>query len=1331
MSTINSNADYNFDNYEIIKILGSGAFSQVFLGTQLSTGQKVAIKVLKSGTSNEADTLEKRIIRFKREMKLCAELYHANIVKVLDFGKSNEGDLFTVFEYVPGKTLGEILLEEGALTVKRTFKIMAQILAAITSAHKNGIIHRDLKPDNIMISTDGSDSVKLLDFGISTFINDDTDSVRITLTQDFLGTPAYASPEQVRGEHVSRKADIFAWGLIFIECLTGENAYNETNKAKLVQKQLSKDPVPIPASIRNHSLGDFLSWVLQKNPQRRAADTSEVLKRYNLLSSSSIPQSSGFIKANEKTVHELINLERKDFRTLTRRKISTLICEIKLVPGPGDKSSEFLDCLYHESFELCRSLAENNGAYIAACSGGRLVLYFGYPSPGDFHARSAAKTALDFSSSLVQTQKALLVRHQAELIWKISVHTGEVTIRKTSDTDEVFGTLLGDAAELCTRAPDNEILTSHPVFERLQKSFNFHDLSKKDKTFRLTGMREVQSLFSRYKNEQLHGRYTELQKLEAIRLRSLNEGQAVMIQGEAGIGKSRFMAESVTTTSIERSAIYELLCYPENSNSALAPFLDFLKKYFKIGEFKSQKKCSQSILTELKNCSINSKDYLALMYYWMGIESKDYPPLEVAPKKQKELFLELTCSLFLEHILEDKSTLIFDDLHWADPTSLELLSMMLDEINNYSCIILMSARPEFISPWNKKLISLITLEGLNENDVSQMVRARLGQTDLPVKLIDTIIQKVDGNPLFAEEMISSILSEDEIIFNERDVPDTLRELFSNKLDRIGEAKLTAQLASVIGRKFNYDLLKAIHPKEESILLADLTQLLSSGFIHVVPRSDSLQYVFHHALVCDNAYESMNAEMCRDAHMKAAGELSEKLAKDKSKNAEFNPVIRELAYHYLKCENFKSAMKYQNMAGKQVLRLSAYREAIEYFEVALQCLPKTKSIDKEVEIEIRIKLGSCLKTVFGWNDQRAIDEYDLIMELCKNNEKKYIEELTPIVFGRWAAVMMRLEFRNALTLAKQHLVFAQSTDNSEVLMQAHLTVANNLYWMGEIEDAMEHIEQSLFYHKGLNSSNLIEKVGYEPVTMVYMLKVWCKWNFGKINEAEFLLNETISFAKNLKHPFTEAIITQAAAWHYFHTLDVEKCSIFAKELVKISKKFSMVFYEGVGLLFQGWSMAKEGKYEQGIQMIKDANQNYINPDQGHFLNSLYSCALAEVLLENDQSREAKEILEFALKIAIQHDEKPYIPELYRLLAEEAVSRDDTSDALHLITESIKFSEKQKMLTYKLRSSLDLTTIKLMNDNEDGVILLELLVREFDKKEDCPELIEARQLIIDPL
>lgn len=1320
--TADNSPETRFENYTILQNLGAGAFSKVYLAEQLSTGQKVALKVLNLDTDGERDTVEARIVRFKREMKLCAELNHTNIVKVLDFGKSSHGELFTVFEYIPGKTLGDLIREEGALSVKRAFRIMDQVLSAVSAAHEKDIIHRDIKPDNIMVSID--DSVKLLDFGISRFVNEDKDAVRVTLTQDFLGTPAYSAPEQVRGDSVNFKADIFAWGLIFIECLTGENAYNETNKARLVQKQLSKSPVPLPTSLSSTPFGHFLTWILQKDPQRRAAETKEVLRRFRLIPYESVPNSSGFLKARDKTVHEFININKEEYKALTRQKISTLYCEFSIEDNSAEQSSQFIDCLFFECFELCRSIAESNGAYTASMAGGRIIFYFGYPSEGEFHIRSAAKTALDISSSLVQSERSLSVRHNVQLTWKMGLHTGDITIRKSFENEQLFGKVLSESSQICSRSRPNEITAGFEVYSLLQKSFNFHKID--ENFYRLTGMREVQGLFSRYKNEQLHGRNIELSRLEAIRQRSLHEGQAVIIQGEAGIGKSRFMAESVTSTAIERSAIYELLCFPENKNSSLAPFLDFLRKYFKIDEYDNEEQRDISILNELEDCSFNSEEYISLLYFWLGVNSNQFPPLEIAPIKLRDLFFENTVKLFLEHILEAKSTLIFDDLHWADPTSLELLSLILKDLHRHSCIILMSARPEFISPWNEKLISIIQLEGLEEDAVSTMIRSRLDQKNLPDDYIKTIIRKVDGNPLFAEEVVKVIASVEDISTLEQSVPNSLKELFSDRLRKIGEAKLTAQLASVIGRRFTYDLLREIHPNGEGILLADLTQLLAAGFIHVIPSSDTLEYVFHHALVCDNAYESIDSEECRGIHSKIA-EILEQKYRAQEKSEDFVPIIRDIAHHFLRSENYEEALEYHFKYGRQLLRLSAYKEALDYFRTALRCYEKLSKKDDRKELEIRLKIALCLKTIYGWDYPEAALEYDRTIALSEKLGGELVEELAPVIFGRWVALMMRLEFDKALVLARQYLKFAESTESDEVLMQAHLTLANNLYWIGSLKETHEQIQKSLAYHQKLNSEELIEKVGYEPVTMAYMFDVFCNWHFGHYSKADELLKEYMASVEALNHPFSNAIMIQAAAWHWYHVSNSEKCLQYSLKLIQVSEEFNLPFYKGIGMLFSGWSKAIEGDAEVGLEEITEANDKYINPEKGRFFNSVYACTKAEALCCLGREKEAQQILREAVELAIQANEKCYLSELYRLLAEASLGLEKIEEAENMAQSSVKTAAEMGMLSYQLKSSLDLNSILLISDNTSEITALAQLLKSFDPEENSTELSDARQLV----
>jgi serine/threonine protein kinase len=251
--------------YRIEGHLGTGAFGDVFRAVQEKTGQVVALKVLKPRYGSGAPSMERQLARFRREMRVCAELHHAHIVRLIDSGETERGLLFSVFECVPGATLAEHLQDKGAITVRSTIDLMSQVLDALICAHGKGVIHRDLKPNNIMVSATGlRPQITVLDFGISAFLDGTLiDEFRnLTVTREVLGTPAYAAPEQLRGETPSVKSDLYAWGLVFVECILGRRLFDGASSMEIAHRQLSSEPVWLPAKLHGHWLGTLLRWVL-------------------------------------------------------------------------------------------------------------------------------------------------------------------------------------------------------------------------------------------------------------------------------------------------------------------------------------------------------------------------------------------------------------------------------------------------------------------------------------------------------------------------------------------------------------------------------------------------------------------------------------------------------------------------------------------------------------------------------------------------------------------------------------------------------------------------------------------------------------------------------------------------------------------------------------------------------------------------------------------------------------------------------------------------------------------------------------------------------------
>lgn len=263
--------------YEITNLLGTGGFGQVWRALQRSTGQPVAIKVMRhDGGPPE----ERAVVRFRREMQLCAALRHPNIVRLVDTGRTADGVLFTVFEYVPGQTLAEVLHLEGALAPAEARRAMMQVLDALGAAHAMGVIHRDLKPQNIMLTRTGARrNALVLDFGIGTLVGEASliDVEHVTSSHEVLGTPAYASPEQLRGESLTPASDLYSWGLVFVECLTGQRVMRARRFHELVYLQTGPEPVRLPRWLEQHELGAVLRAALEKDVDLRARGVAHLL----------------------------------------------------------------------------------------------------------------------------------------------------------------------------------------------------------------------------------------------------------------------------------------------------------------------------------------------------------------------------------------------------------------------------------------------------------------------------------------------------------------------------------------------------------------------------------------------------------------------------------------------------------------------------------------------------------------------------------------------------------------------------------------------------------------------------------------------------------------------------------------------------------------------------------------------------------------------------------------------------------------------------------------------------------------------------------------------
>jgi len=276
----------NQQRYRLLTVLGHGGAGTVFEAMHINSGQRVAIKLLhplaaNDACHNRAQRNQSHSQQFARELSICAQAQHFNIVSLLDQGMTSSGQSFAVFTLLPGLTLKELLIQKGAFTAQESGEVMMQVLSALVSLHAKGIIHRDLKPQNIMVNRNGKNThVTLFDFGIAAMLScwPDTQSPdRITSPNNAcLCSPAYCAPEQLRGESPSTKVDLYAWGLMLLECLTGQAAVSGHNVTEICQQQLCDIEIQIPVKLQNNGLAALLLRVLHKDPSLREGSTQKL-----------------------------------------------------------------------------------------------------------------------------------------------------------------------------------------------------------------------------------------------------------------------------------------------------------------------------------------------------------------------------------------------------------------------------------------------------------------------------------------------------------------------------------------------------------------------------------------------------------------------------------------------------------------------------------------------------------------------------------------------------------------------------------------------------------------------------------------------------------------------------------------------------------------------------------------------------------------------------------------------------------------------------------------------------------------------------------------------
>jgi TOMM system kinase/cyclase fusion protein len=954
-----------------------------------------------------------------------------------------------------------------------------------------------------------------------------------------------------------------------------------------------------------------------------------------------------------------------------RRQITVMFCDlVGSTPLSEQLDPEELRDVIESYRAQCDRIVERYEGYVAEYHGDGLLVYFGYPAAHEDDARRALHAGLHILDAMERLNEGL----GAKLQVRIGIHTGLVVAGGLGKQPvSVVGRTPNVAARVQAMAQPGTLLISEATHRLIEGFFRCRDLGPQQ----LKGISEPVGLHQVLEEVDVQSR------LEIAATRGLTplvgregevsfllerweqiqggQGQVVLLTGEAGIGKSRLVHVAKERIANEKHTRLEARCSPYHRNSALYPAIDLLQRALQFERGDSAEEKFKKLERQLRALHDDlPREAVALLAALLSLPaSADHPVPILTPQRQKERTLHVLISWLLKAAQREPVFLIVEDLHWADPSMLELLGLLLERVAASSILVILTFRPEFNPPWRSQPhLTRIGLSRLGRRQVEEMILKVASGKSLPHDIIEQVAAKTDGVPLFIEELTKALLESGGLREEDgryiRDVrrstsltsmtiPATLSDSLMARLDRLASAKDVAQLGAVIGKEFRYDLLRAVSPMDEATLRSELARLIEAELLYF--RGEPLQerYSFKHALIRDAAYQSLLLTKRQQYHQHIAEVLEERFAETQ----ELAPEI--LAHHYTEGRSYDKAINYWHRAGQKNFRRSANAEAISHLTKGLELvsgLPDSHERTQR-ELMLRIALGGPLVMTKGYAAEEVEQTYARAQELCESIGAT--AQLFPVLVGLWVFYLVRAELQKAHDLGKQLLELATSAQDPALLLEAHNTLGHSSFYRGEFVDARRHSEECVELYDVKKHRALALLYVHDPGVFSLNILAWTLWHLGYPAQGLQSNRRGLSLAETIAHPFGIAqSLFNGAALHQLRR-EPRDARERAERDISVCTEQGFPFWAAAGAVVRGWADAELGREKEGISRILQGIASYRST--GARLGRPYFLALlAEAYDRSGQANAGLAAVEEGLRLVSENGEGHHEAELYRLRGE---------------------------------------------------------------------------------
>jgi class 3 adenylate cyclase/predicted ATPase len=997
---------------------------------------------------------------------------------------------------------------------------------------------------------------------------------------------------------------------------------------------------------------------------------------------------------------------------------------------------------------ICQEAVERFEGYVADYLGDGVMAYFGYPTAHEDDAIRAVHAGRKILADLEDLNIRLSREKEVTLSVRVALHTGLVVVSGFGVGREplIVGDPLNIASRLQKEAANNTLIVSAATRKLIEGSFQCehlgpHTLAGVQQPMdlhRVVSPTGVQSRLEQTVARSLPpivGRERELKLLwdnwESVE--ADRGGRVVLLSGEAGIGKSR-LVEAIKRRLDDRPHFaFELRTSPFHRNSPLHPVIGYLERWLRFGRDDTAAQRLDAITAVVRQLGLPEADAVPL---WAGLLSVPlegrYRPADLDKEGRRRLLETLTAALF-RSAQKEPALFVVEDLHWIDPTTLELLNLVVNQQKDSRVLTVLTYRPDFSPPWTTSDLQHVALGRLDRSEVTCIVEYVTGGRTLPDKVLEQVIARTDGVPLFVEELTKMVVESG--ILHERNgayeltgtlpslaIPLTLQDSLMSRLDKLGSVKEVAQLCATIGRDFTYELLAAVSPWDEDYLRSALDRLVQTEFIYQRGVPPEATFSFKHSLIQDAAYHALLKSTREQYHHNIARVLEERFPQ----LVDSRPEVA--AHHYRLAGRNDEAAGYFQKAGEKAGASSAYTEAVNYLGTSLDLLttlPDTPARDRR-ELSLQIALSGSLIATRGYGASDTVETFNRANELARRVGDA--SEFFPLLYGKWVTHFIRSRHRDALQDAQEFLDLARQRAESSMLMMGHRITGILLLFMGEVMAGHAHLKEALALYQPEVHPNLMFRFGQHPGASIHALKAWCWWLSGHPDKALRFCNEAINIARGSKHTNTlcYALFYGGCCVNYFRR-DVDRVYEHAREIAQVAEENQLALWQAYASILSGWAVVERGRPEEGVAQIHSGLNALQTTYTKLCLPSLWS-VLVQGHMVLGQIEQGLEVTAEALQFVHETDERYWEAELYRLKGELLQTRGDVSAAEEAFDEAVRVARKQGARSLELRAAMSMCRVRtMMGRREEGRQMLEPIYRWFAEGIDTPDLREARMLL----